>query len=167
MQNGFFAHCFAFHDYNIKLPTYTFYGKKFHYVIVPFAFREILPRLEVRSWTYVRTITKFSYPWCFAVLACKSSANTQFFFFDFLVSAVVVHGYTSTLEALLSHKPILDMRRFRWETDNLMEDARQKLRKIGDFKSLFQSQVECQAMIFYCHQNKLIFARKVLHLASF
>ena len=24
----FFAHCFVFHDYNMKLPTYTLYGKK-------------------------------------------------------------------------------------------------------------------------------------------
>ena len=67
---------------------HVLWKKKFHYVF-PFAFREILPRLEVRSWTYVRTITKFSYPWCFAVLACKSSANTQFLFliFSFLPSS--------------------------------------------------------------------------------
>ena len=45
----FFAHCFVFHDYSMKLPTYTFYGKKFHYVF-PFAFREISPRLDVRTY---------------------------------------------------------------------------------------------------------------------
>ena len=50
----FFAHCFVFHDYSMKLPTYTFYGKKFHYVF-PLAFREISPRLDVRTDDFVRT----------------------------------------------------------------------------------------------------------------
>ena len=79
-------------------------------------------------------ITKFSYPWCFEARVCKSSANTQFLLLPcFLVSVVVVHRCTSTLEALPSHKPILDMRRFRWKTDDLMADARQTLREIGYF----------------------------------
>ena len=38
----------------MKLPTYKFYGKKFHYVF-PFVFREILPRLVVRTDDLVRT----------------------------------------------------------------------------------------------------------------
>ena len=38
-------------------------------------------------------------------------------------------------------------------------------------KPLFESEAKCKTidikMTFYCHENKLIFTRKILHLASF
>ena len=53
-----------------------------------------------------------------------------------------------------------------------MEDAQQKLREIGYFRVVpslcYKARLrKCKAIIFYCHENKLIFTRKVWYLASF
>ena len=74
-QHTFFEHYFAvvLHDYNEKLPGYTFHGGNNVRVLVHFLSLPLIFTLVARSIShFLTTVTKFS--------CCSTNKNVSFFF---------------------------------------------------------------------------------------